>query len=437
MPAPDDASQPLGAPYPLKRRFRHRVLPVLLLFIAALVLSAGYAAREVVEGIYLQLATRNAAGIAAGVESRAPAAWRRMLVGPPLDAAGRAELTDAFLEEVREFRLSRLKVYDLKGLTIFDTDRSRIGGVERNPALAAVADSDEAQVVSERGSEGGRVYELYVPYRHGGRLVAIFELYEPVGFLDAILVRAGLVAALVPAGLLVVLAAALAALVGRAQADIDRRTGAIDALRRRLASLVSRRAADLMQSDAAGAPTARRTVSTLLFTDIRGFTGFAEREPPERVIAALDRALGLQVGLVERWGGDVDKMMGDGMFARFDGRRAARRAIGCALAIQRDARRAALPLGLGVGVYSGPVVIGVMGGGARRDVSTVGDSVNVAARLCAQAEAGEIVADAATAAASGLLAAAAPARVALRGRRAPIDVVRTGGGGAVRRPASP
>jgi class 3 adenylate cyclase len=423
----EHADRPLGRPFQLQRRFRRRVLPVLLLFVVVLVVSSGYAAREVFHGVYLELATRRAEGIAAGVERIAPGPWHALLDGRALDKADEDRLHAAIADEVKEFHLDRLKVYDLNGGTIFDTDPSGIGRIESGAALTAAARKGEPRAVVETTLEGRSLYELYVPYRRSGRVAAVFELYEPVGFLDGILLRAGLVAGTLPALFLIVLLVFLVLLVRRAQADIDRRTHEINTLRLRLAALVSRTAREAVETDGPGGPAkARRDVCTLLFTDLRNFTAFAEREPPERVIAILDRVLGMQIRLVERWGGDVDKILGDGLFARFRGRRAARRAAGCALAIQRDAARGKgeSEPGIGIGIYTGPVVIGSMGSSGRRDFTTVGDSVNIAARLCGLARAGEIVCDIATEATSGILRGLAAESVVLKGREAPIEIAR-------------
>ncbi len=425
---------PLDAPFPLRRRFVLLVLPLLLLLVAAVVVSTGYAARVVVRSIYLDIATHRAAGIVDGVARLAPGPWTGLIAGRPLTAADRTRLESAFADEVQEFRLTRLKVYDLAGRTVFDTDRRQIGKVETNPALRAVIQDGTARAIPETAPDGSRLYELYVPYRRGDRVAAVLELYEPVGFLDGILFRSGIAATIAPAALLVLLVVVLLLLVRRAQADIDRRTGLVVALRQRLESLVSRGAVRAVRAEA-DAVAPQRIECTLMFTDVRSFTEFAEARDPEAVIAFLDRLMALQVDLVERWGGDVDKLVGDGLFARFEGAgerdtttapdaRAARRAVGCALAIQRDAARAGLPLDLGIGVFTGPVIAGTIGAAGRRDYTVVGDSVNVAARLCALAGRCEVVVDAATARASGLAGDARATPASLKGRRGEISVVR-------------
>ncbi len=105
----------------------------------------------------------------------------------------------------------------------------------------------------------------------------------------------------------------------------------------------------------------RRNV-TLLFSDIRGFTAFAERRAPEEAVAVLNRYLHLQADLVKRFHGDVDKFIGDGVFAHFTGPDMALDAIRCALEIQRALEAASeqdpsLPsLAVGIGVATGEVI---------------------------------------------------------------------------------
>jgi adenylate cyclase len=125
---------------------------------------------------------------------------------------------------------------------------------------------------------------------------------------------------------------------------------------------------------------------TLMFVDVRSFTTFAEQRPPIEVVAALNRLFERIVPLVHRHGGHVDKYAGDGLFAVFGAPRRhpdhADRALGAALQIAdavRDEFGAALSVG--VGLNSGPVVAGNVGGAGRLEFSVIGDAVNVAARV--------------------------------------------------------
>jgi adenylate cyclase len=125
---------------------------------------------------------------------------------------------------------------------------------------------------------------------------------------------------------------------------------------------------------------------TLMFVDVRNFTTFAERLRPIEVVAALNRLFERIVPLVHRHGGHVDKYAGDGLLAVFGAPRRyldhADRALRAALEISDAVRdEFGTTLSVGVGLNSGPVVAGNVGGGGRLEFSVIGDAVNVAARV--------------------------------------------------------
>lgn len=170
-----------------------------------------------------------------------------------------------------------------------------------------------------------------------------------------------------------------------------------------------------------------RQVITLLFSDIRGFTAFAERRQPEEAVAALNRYLTLQAGLVQRFHGDVDKFMGDAVFAHFTGADQALDAIRCAVEMHRAVAQAPAadpalpPLALGIGIVSGEVIVGSVGGAGRLDYTAVGAPVNLAARLCAAADPNETLLSASTfEAVRGLVAAEAAPPITVKGFSEPV-----------------
>lgn len=170
-----------------------------------------------------------------------------------------------------------------------------------------------------------------------------------------------------------------------------------------------------------------RQVLTLLFSDIRGFTAFAERRPPEEAVAALNRYLQLQADLVRRFHGDVDKFMGDAVFAHFTGPDKTLDAIRCALEMHRAVRQAPAadptlpPLALGIGIVTGEVIVGSVGGADRLDYTAVGAPVNLAARLCAAAEPNEtLLNDTTYEAVRGLVAAEAAPAITVKGFSEPV-----------------
>lgn len=132
----------------------------------------------------------------------------------------------------------------------------------------------------------------------------------------------------------------------------------------------------------------------LVFSDVRGFTAFSENRDPALVIERLNEVLGLEAEVVRRHGGDVDKFVGDAMFAWFSGADRCRHAVDAAVEIlsglqTRFGGKAGTEIGFGVHV--GEVVVGSMGSQDRRDYTAIGRSVNLAARLCSAAQSGQIL----------------------------------------------
>jgi adenylate cyclase len=171
-----------------------------------------------------------------------------------------------------------------------------------------------------------------------------------------------------------------------------------------------------------------RQVITLLFCDIRGFTAFAERRPPEEAVAVLNRHLQRQAELITRFRGDVDKFLGDGVFAHFTGPDRALDAIRCAVELHRGdwTDDPGLPaLGVGVGIATGEVIVGSVGGANRLDYTAIGAPVNLGARLCAAAEPGETLMNEATyEAVRGLVAAEPVPPLTVKGFSEPVHAFR-------------
>jgi adenylate cyclase len=125
---------------------------------------------------------------------------------------------------------------------------------------------------------------------------------------------------------------------------------------------------------------------TVLFVDIRAFTAFAERASAAEVVTELNRFYELVVPVLVRHGGHANKFIGDGLLAVFGAPDQlpdhADRGVAAALEIAevvRDAYRGRLRIG--IGVNSGPVVAGTIGGGGRVEFTVIGDTVNTAARV--------------------------------------------------------
>jgi adenylate cyclase len=131
---------------------------------------------------------------------------------------------------------------------------------------------------------------------------------------------------------------------------------------------------------------------TLLFSDIRGFTTLSESRRPEEVVAILNRYFSMQVDVVFRHGGSLDKFIGDAIMALWgaplDDPDHAKHAVSCALdmadALQefkRELGDEAAGFDVGIGLHSGRAVVGLIGSEKRREYTAIGDTVNLASRI--------------------------------------------------------
>jgi len=132
---------------------------------------------------------------------------------------------------------------------------------------------------------------------------------------------------------------------------------------------------------------------TVLFSDIRGFTSMSEAMPPGDVVQFLNDYLAAMVDLIFEHGGTLDKVLGDGILAYFGAPVAhedhARRALSCALKMQDEVERisrertaAGLPaVRIGIGLHTGPAIVGAIGSPRRKEFTVIGDTVNLASRI--------------------------------------------------------
>jgi adenylate cyclase len=142
----------------------------------------------------------------------------------------------------------------------------------------------------------------------------------------------------------------------------------------------------LQSTDTETTAAAERRLVTVLFADVVDSTALAARMDPEDWSGAIRAVLALISNPVKRYGGTVASLMGDGLLAVFGApeRHAdhAARAVAAARDIARLVREGVGgDLRVGLGVNSGRVVAGTIGGGGRRDFTVIGDPVNTAARV--------------------------------------------------------
>jgi len=132
---------------------------------------------------------------------------------------------------------------------------------------------------------------------------------------------------------------------------------------------------------------------SILFADIRDFTGLGERQSPAELLDLLNRYLTHMTGVIEAQGGVVDKYIGDAIMALFgaplahgdDAQRAVRAALGMVremASLNDELAGLGLPrIAAGIGINTGNVVAGNMGSARRLNYTVIGDGVNLAARI--------------------------------------------------------
>jgi class 3 adenylate cyclase/FixJ family two-component response regulator len=201
-----------------------------------------------------------------------------------------------------------------------------------------------------------------------------------------------------------------------------------------LSSYVPQQVADRI---AEGVAEQRELEVTVLFSDIRGFSTIAERLSARDIADVVGRHLTAMAEVVSEHGGTIDKFQGDSLMAIFGAPDPmpdhAPRAVACAIAMQRRQNElnsqgwGALvvdALGVGIGLNTGIVVAGAIGGGGRLEYTEIGDAVNIAERLQSEADGGEIVASASTIAAAPQVQTESIGARRVKGREEPVEVFR-------------
>jgi class 3 adenylate cyclase len=195
----------------------------------------------------------------------------------------------------------------------------------------------------------------------------------------------------------------------------------------RLRRFVSPALADLIVHGGQDALQSRRCDVTVLFLDLRGFTGFAESVEPDHVMLVLRQFHQVVGRLVSAYEGMLERFTGDGIMIYFNAPTPVpdpqRRAVSVALAVHDHVRALAgawrrddVGVALGAGISHGPATVGPVGFEERYDYAAIGSVTNLAARLCARAHAGEtLVCERVMGAVEGAVDAEAVGRLRLRG----------------------
>lgn len=150
---------------------------------------------------------------------------------------------------------------------------------------------------------------------------------------------------------------------------------------------------ELLKMDKPISLVGERKKVTLLFSDIRHFTGMAEELPPEEVLKLLNEYFTEMIEVIFNYGGTLDKFIGDGMMVEFgaplEDKLQELHAVLAAVHMQlhldklcdkweKEGRR---KLSMGIGIHTGLAVLGNIGSELRMEYTAIGDTVNVASRL--------------------------------------------------------
>lgn len=172
----------------------------------------------------------------------------------------------------------------------------------------------------------------------------------------------------------------------------------MEQIRTNLNRYISRRTQTMVEAYSVSGflPAPEQQDVCVLFSDVRGFTQLSQELEPTMLFNRLSRHLGMQVDCVYRHGGYIDKFAGDGIMAVFDSDRRVSEACLCALEIidttkPGHANHREQIMAIGIGIHSGSVLVGNIGSDKHLDYSVIGETVNLAARLCGCADPMSIV----------------------------------------------
>lgn len=175
-----------------------------------------------------------------------------------------------------------------------------------------------------------------------------------------------------------------------------------------------------------------RNRATILFGDVRGFTAYSESKAPEQVVEALNAYLETATRVIIKYGGYIDKFIGDAVLAVFGvpvyREDHVQRAVRAAMYLQEELRKESvngneLLANVGISIHTGDVVAGNVGSQSKMEYTVIGDSVNLASRLNAFASGGDVVVSAAVQESLGpMLETQSLGPQAIKGKSAPVDV---------------
>ena len=155
-----------------------------------------------------------------------------------------------------------------------------------------------------------------------------------------------------------------------------------------------------------GTIESERRIATVMFADISGFTAMSEKMDPEQVTCTMNDCFFMMEECIEKHGGTIDKFIGDCVMVLFGIPKALedapQKAVNTAIELRNRLHKfngdknLSIPLDIHIGINTGPVVAGMVGGEKRQDYTVMGDAVNLASRLEGASQVGQILVGPAT-----------------------------------------
>ena len=156
-------------------------------------------------------------------------------------------------------------------------------------------------------------------------------------------------------------------------------------------------------SEGKGSLPSERSETTIIFIDIRGFTKLADQLDPEKATEIINNLFAPIVGIIDKYGGSINKFLGDGLMAIFgtpfshedDPERAARASLEIMKSIEENGKikigNKVKSVKASIGINTGLCISGEIGSDSRKEFTVIGDTVNLTSRLQANAAPGKIL----------------------------------------------
>ena len=189
------------------------------------------------------------------------------------------------------------------------------------------------------------------------------------------------------------------------------------------------------------APVGERRQLTVMFCDMVGSTALSEQLDPEELQSVVRTYQEVSAQVIERYDGYIAQYLGDGLLVYFgypqahedDAARAIRAGLEIVTALDQARSQFPQPVQVRVGIHTGPVVLGQMGGGSRHEQLALGETPNIAARLQGVAQPDEVVISAATHhLVAGLFETQNQGRIDIKGLSLPLSLFRVTAEGTAR-----